>query len=149
MEISLPSLTPVSTRTAPPTTWGVGSCGAWATNLAIIPPRSVPEPHLIFQETPDGGQKLAQRVLGIHARLERPAVQLCCVDRAHPSRAPSRTPGTDLHILLREGELLPGCNADHLLHQIQSGDELGDGVLHLKVEQAVSDSSTMRERERT
>jgi len=34
--------------------------------------------------------------------------------------------------LLRERERLAGRNADHLLHQIEPGDALGDRVLHLQ-----------------
>mmetsp|Transcript_312 Transcript_312/g.695 ORF Transcript_312/g.695 Transcript_312/m.695 type:complete len:248 (-) Transcript_312:618-1361(-) len=37
-----------------------------------------------------------------------------------------------LDVLLREGELLPRCDLDHELHKVQTGDHLGDGVLHLQ-----------------
>ena len=36
------------------------------------------------------------------------------------------------HVLLPEGELLPGRHADLLLDEVDPGDHLGDRVLHLE-----------------
>ena len=93
MEISAPSNTPVSLRTVPPL--AEPSCG-----------------RAIAREAADRGQEVAERVLGVDAALDRPAVEL--------------------HVGLLELELLAGGDADHLLDQIDAGDELGDGVLDLQ-----------------
>ena len=37
-----------------------------------------------------------------------------------------------LDVLLREGQLLAGGDADHLLDQVEAGDQLGDRVLDLQ-----------------
>ena len=58
------------------------------------------------------GRKLRQRVLGIDAALHRPAVEF--------------------HVGLPDLELLAGGDADHLLDEIDAGDEFGHGVLDLQ-----------------
>jgi hypothetical protein len=57
-------------------------------------------------------QEAAHRILGVDAALDRPAG--------------ARDVG------LREGELLAGGDADHLLDQVEPGDRLGDRVLDLE-----------------
>ena len=57
-------------------------------------------------------QEAARRILGIDARLDRPAV------------APD--------VALLEAEPLAGGDPDHLLDQIEAGDQLGHRVLHLE-----------------
>ncbi len=58
------------------------------------------------------GQETTQRVFGIDAGLDGPAAQL--------------------HLRLRDGQLFICCNADHLLDQVDAGDQLGDRMLHLQ-----------------
>ena len=58
------------------------------------------------------GRKLRIGVLGVDAAFDRPALEL--------------------HVGLLELELLAGGDADHLLDEIDAGDELGDGVLDLQ-----------------
>ena len=58
------------------------------------------------------GQEVARRILGIDAGLDRPARQL--------------------HVALLDGERLAGGDADHLLDQVDAGDELGHGMLDLQ-----------------
>ena len=41
------------------------------------------------------------------------------------------SPTTDPHIVLCERQWVPSRNMDHLPHQINAGNALGDGVLHL------------------
>src|SRR4029078_9298010 len=60
----------------------------------------------------DRGQEVACRILGIDARFDRPA--------------------RELHVSLLPLELLSPCYTDHLLDQVDAGDELGHGVLDLK-----------------
>ena len=66
----------------------------------------------VFHQPPDRGQEAAERILGVDAALDRP-------------------PG-ELEVLLREPELLARGDADHLLHQVESGDHLGHRVLDLQ-----------------
>src|SRR5262249_5801065 len=63
-------------------------------------------------ETAAGGKEVAEGVLGIHPRLDRPSIEL--------------------HIGLLERQLFARCNADHLFDQIDAGHELGDGMLNLQ-----------------
>ena len=60
----------------------------------------------------DRGQEIAVRILGIEAAFHRPAVQL--------------------HVLLPDRELFAGGDPDHLLDQIDAGDELGHRMLDLQ-----------------
>ena len=66
----------------------------------------------IAGQTPDGGQEAAIGVFGIEAVLDGPAV--------------------DLNVVLRDAQRLAIGDADHLLHQIDAGDQFGHGVFHLK-----------------
>ena len=58
------------------------------------------------------GQEAAFRILGVDARLERPAVE--------PD------------VLLREGKRLAGGDADHQLHEVEAGHQLGHRMLDLQ-----------------
>ena len=60
----------------------------------------------------DGGQEVAVGILGVDACLDGPA--------------------GELHLVLGEGQLLAGGDADHLLDQVQPRHHLGDRVLHLQ-----------------
>ena len=93
MEISAPSNTPVSLRTVPRV-------------VVRLLGRAV------AHEPADGGQEVAEGVLGVDAALDRPAVEL--------------------HVRLLDRELLAGGDADHLLDEIDAGDQLGDGMLDLQ-----------------
>ena len=66
----------------------------------------------VAHEAADGGQEVAVGVLGVDAALHRPALEL--------------------HVRLLERELLAGRDADHLLDEVDAGDELGDGMLDLQ-----------------
>ena len=66
----------------------------------------------VLHQTADGRQEVAERVLGIDAALDRPAV--------------------DLHVRLLEGQLLAGRRADHQLDEVDAGDQLGDRMLDLQ-----------------
>ena len=63
-------------------------------------------------QPPDRGQEVAVRVLGIDARLDRPAVEL--------------------HVILLDRQLLAVGDADHPFHQIEAGDEFGHRMLDLQ-----------------
>ena len=58
------------------------------------------------------GQEAARRILGVDAALDRPAVQL--------------------HVGLAEAQRLAGGAADHLLDEIDAGDEFGHRMLDLQ-----------------
>ena len=58
------------------------------------------------------GQEIAERILGVDAQFHRPAGQR--------------------DVLLRDRELLAGGDADHLLDEIDAGDEFGDGMFDLQ-----------------
>ena len=66
----------------------------------------------VMHQAPNRGQEIAQRILGVDPRLHRP-------------------PG-ELDVTLLELELFAGGDADHLLDQVDAGDELGDGMLDLQ-----------------
>ncbi len=66
----------------------------------------------IGHEPPGRGQEVAGRVLGIDSGFDRPAVEL--------------------HVGLRNRELLAEGYPDHLLDEIDTGDHLGDRVLDLQ-----------------
>jgi hypothetical protein len=66
----------------------------------------------VFYQAPDRGQEIAERIFGIDARFHRPAGQR--------------------DILLRKLQLLTGSGADHLLDQVDAGDQFGDGMLDLQ-----------------
>ena len=66
----------------------------------------------IFHQAPGRGQETAGRVFGIDAAFDRPAVQL--------------------HVALREPELLAIGRADHFLDEIDAGDEFGHGMFDLQ-----------------
>jgi hypothetical protein len=66
----------------------------------------------VAHQPPGGRQEPARRVLGVDAALDRPAVELHVV-LAHPQRLARRDP-------------------DHLLDEIDAGDQLGDGMLDLE-----------------
>ncbi len=57
-------------------------------------------------------QEVAERVFGVDAALDGPAVAL--------------------HVRLRQRQLLAGGDADHQLDQVQAGDALGHRMLHLQ-----------------
>mmetsp|Transcript_26613 Transcript_26613/g.77749 ORF Transcript_26613/g.77749 Transcript_26613/m.77749 type:complete len:459 (+) Transcript_26613:417-1793(+) len=63
-------------------------------------------------ERADRRQEAAQRVLGVHARLDRPA--------------------DPTYVRLRDGELLAGGDADHLLDEVDAGHALCDRVFDLQ-----------------
>jgi hypothetical protein len=89
----------VSTRTPPPA--GIGPA-------ATIVAGGRQELH-----QPAGGrQEVAERILGVDAALDGPAVAL--------------------HVGLRQRQLLAGGHADHQLDQVEAGDALGDRVLDLQ-----------------
>ena len=66
----------------------------------------------IADQPPGARQEAAIRVLGIDPGLDRPAVEL--------------------HIVLRERQLLARRDPDHLLDQIEAGDLLGHRMLDLQ-----------------
>ena len=66
----------------------------------------------VAPEAADGGQEIAIRILGINAGLDRPAVEL--------------------HVALADRELLAGGDAQHLLDQIDAGDQLRHRMLDLQ-----------------
>ena len=66
----------------------------------------------VAEEPPRRGQEVALRVLRIHPRLHRPAVHA--------------------HLVLGEGQRLPGRDPDHPLHEVEPGDRLRHRVLHLE-----------------
>mmetsp|Transcript_36821 Transcript_36821/g.85575 ORF Transcript_36821/g.85575 Transcript_36821/m.85575 type:complete len:350 (+) Transcript_36821:1698-2747(+) len=66
----------------------------------------------ITGESSDRGQEVVHGVLRIHSALERPAVAL--------------------DVCLGERELVSGGDLEHELHQVQTGDVLCDGMLHLQ-----------------
>jgi hypothetical protein len=66
----------------------------------------------VLDQPADGGQEVAERVLGIDAGFDRPALEL--------------------DVVLGEGQLLAGGDADHLLDQVEPGDVFGDRMLHLQ-----------------
>src|SRR5207253_2037219 len=66
----------------------------------------------VAHQPPRARQKPAIRVLGVDTRLDRPAVEL--------------------HVILREGELLARRDADHLLDEVEAGHLLGHRMLDLE-----------------
>jgi hypothetical protein len=66
----------------------------------------------VARQPADRGQEVAVGVLGIEPAFDRPAVEL--------------------HVVLRKAQFLAGGDADHLLHQIDAGDEFGHRVLDLE-----------------
>jgi len=65
-----------------------------------------------FYQTPDRGQEIAERILGIDPRFYRPT--------------------GERHVLLRQRKFLSGSDPEHLLDQIDACDQLGHGVLDLQ-----------------
>src|SRR6516225_1955248 len=63
-------------------------------------------------ETANGGKEIAVGILSINTGLDGPAIQL--------------------DVRLPDLELLAGGETDHLLDEVDAGDELSDGVLHLQ-----------------
>ena len=63
-------------------------------------------------QPPDRGQEVAVGILGIEAAFDRPAVEL--------------------HVVLRERQLLAGRDADHLLHEVDAGDQFRHRMLDLQ-----------------
>ena len=59
-----------------------------------------------------GRQEVAKRIFGVDATLDGPTVTL--------------------HLILRKRQFFACCHTQLQLHQIKSGDALGDGVLHLQ-----------------
>ena len=59
-----------------------------------------------------GRQEVAKRIFGVDATLNSPTVTL--------------------HLILRKRQFLACCHTQLQLHQIKSGDALGDGMLHLQ-----------------
>ena len=66
----------------------------------------------IARDAAGGRQKSALRVFGVDARFHRPAIKF--------------------YIFLRKCQMLAGCDIQHLLHEVDAGDKLGDAVLHLQ-----------------
>ncbi len=66
----------------------------------------------VLHQAADGRQEVAERILGIDAAFDGPAV--------------------DLHVRLLERQLLAGRGADHQLDEIDAGDQLGDRMLDLQ-----------------
>ena len=66
----------------------------------------------VADEAAGRGQEAAIGILGIDAGLDRPAVEL--------------------HVVLAEGELLAGGDADHLLDEVEAGHLLGHRMLDLE-----------------
>ncbi len=66
----------------------------------------------IAREASDGRQEIAERIFGIDARFHRPAGQF--------------------HVALLQRKLLACRDADHLLDEIDAGDEFGDRMLDLQ-----------------
>ena len=61
---------------------------------------------------PTDGQEIAERILGVDAGFDGPAAEL--------------------DVVLRERQRLAGGDADHQLHQVETGDEFGDRMLDLQ-----------------
>ncbi len=66
----------------------------------------------VFDQPPGRRQEAARRVLGVDAALDRPALEL--------------------HVGLGQAQRLATGAADHLLDEVDAGDELGHGMLDLK-----------------
>ena len=66
----------------------------------------------VLHQTADGRQEVAERVFRVDAAFDRPAVEL------------------DIGLL--EGQLFAGGDADHLLDEVDAGDQLGDRMLDLQ-----------------
>src|SRR4051812_23863033 len=66
----------------------------------------------VFHQPANGGEEIAERILGINARFHRPAGQR--------------------DVLLRDRKLLAGSNPDHLLDEVDAGDQFGDGMFDLQ-----------------
>ncbi len=77
-----------------------------------MPPALLSSWRAIFHQPPDRGQEVAERVLGIDPRLHRPSGQ--------PD------------VLLLQRQLLAGRDPDHLLDQVDAGDQFGHGMLDLQ-----------------
>jgi hypothetical protein len=79
----------------------------------MTPSKRVPScRRAVARQPADRRQEVAIRVLGIEPALDRPAVQ--------PD------------VVLRKRQLLAGGDADHLLDEVDAGDQLGDRMLHLQ-----------------
>ena len=63
-------------------------------------------------EPADRGQEIAVGILGIEPAFDRPA--------------------GELHVVLAERQFFAGCDADHLLDEVDAGDQFGDRMLHLQ-----------------
>ena len=81
-------------------------------SLRTVPPRAALLRRAVAGQPADRGQEIAVGVLGIDAALDRPA--------------------RELHVACLSFELLAGGDADHLLDQIDAGDELGHRMLDLQ-----------------
>ena len=66
----------------------------------------------VFDQPADRRQEVAERVFGVDAAFHGPAVEL--------------------DVLLPEGQLLAGGDADHLLDEIEAGDQFGHRMLDLQ-----------------
>ncbi|BCH21514.1 hypothetical protein MesoLjLb_12990 [Mesorhizobium sp. L-8-3] len=66
----------------------------------------------VFHETADRRRKVTERILSIEAHLHRPA--------------------GERHVPLLNRRLLAGRDVDHLLDEIDAGDEFGRRMLHLQ-----------------
>ena len=66
----------------------------------------------VFHQTPDGREEIAERILGVDARFHRPPGQR--------------------DVFLRQRKLLAGGDADHLLDEIDAGDQFSDGMFDLE-----------------
>ncbi len=79
---------------------------------AVVEPNPLACWRLVADKPSDRRQKVARRVLGIDARLDRPAVEP--------------------HVVLGERQLLAGGDAQHQLDEIEPGDQLGHRMLDLQ-----------------
>ncbi len=66
----------------------------------------------VKRQAPNRRHEIAERILGIKAAFDRPAI--------------------DADILLGVAQWLASRNADHFLDKIQTGDQLGDRMFDLK-----------------
>ena len=86
-------------------------------NAGIVPERHAVDiadlgGRAVAGQAADRGQEVAVGILGIEPAFDRPAV--------------------DGHVILRQRQLLTRGDADHLLDQVDAGDQFGDRMLDLQ-----------------
>ena len=77
-----------------------------------MPPAAALDRRAVFHQPPDRGQEVAERIFGIDPRFHRPSGQR--------------------DVLLLQRQLLAGGDPDHLLDQVDAGDQFGHGMLDLQ-----------------